>query len=135
MNYRGYISSRPFLGERVPQSVQNLVIRDYCKRNKLNYLLSSVEYIPEGKYLILNGILKDLHNIDGIVAYSLLQLPKDTLQRKKIYEIIINNKKSIHFALEQIFIKTFWDICRVENIWMVRLTIDSCPKCTIPHYT
>ncbi len=135
MSYRGYISSRPFLGERVPQSVQNLVIRDYCKKNKLNYLLSSVEYIQEEKYLIFNGILKDLHGIDGIVAYSLLQLPKNTLQRKKMYEIIINNKKSIHFALEQIFIKNFWDISRVENIWMVRLTIDSCPKCIIPYNT
>ena len=30
--YRGYIGSRPYFGERAPQHVQNLVIRDYCQR-------------------------------------------------------------------------------------------------------
>ena len=32
-NIRGYIFSRPFMGERVPQSVQSLLIRDYCNKN------------------------------------------------------------------------------------------------------
>ena len=42
--HRGYIFSRPFHGNRVPQHVQNMVIRDYCQRNGLNYLLSATEY-------------------------------------------------------------------------------------------
>ena len=29
---RGYIASRPVAGARVPQHVQNLVIRDYARR-------------------------------------------------------------------------------------------------------
>ena len=37
---RGYIFCRAFMGERVPQHVQNIVIRDYCKRNNLLYLLN-----------------------------------------------------------------------------------------------
>ena len=37
--YRGYIFSRPFMGERVPQHVQNIVIRDYCNKKNFNYLL------------------------------------------------------------------------------------------------
>ena len=32
---RGYIFSRSFMGERVPQHVQNIVIRDYCEKNNL----------------------------------------------------------------------------------------------------
>ena len=32
------------MGERVPQSIQNLVLRDYCKRNGFIYELSTVEY-------------------------------------------------------------------------------------------
>ena len=32
---RGYIFSRAFMGERVPQSIQNLVIREFCKKKKL----------------------------------------------------------------------------------------------------
>ena len=29
---RGYIFSRPFMGERAPQHVQNIIIRDFCKK-------------------------------------------------------------------------------------------------------
>ena len=32
------------MGERVPTHVQNLVIRQFCKEQKLEYLLSGVEY-------------------------------------------------------------------------------------------
>ena len=32
MILKGYIFSRPFFGERVPQNVQNIVLRDYCKK-------------------------------------------------------------------------------------------------------
>ena len=32
---RGYIFSRPFLDERVPQNVQNLVIREFCKNEDI----------------------------------------------------------------------------------------------------
>ena len=31
---RGYIFSREFMGERIPQSVQNLLVRDFCKNNQ-----------------------------------------------------------------------------------------------------
>ena len=32
---KGYIFSRSFMGERAPQHVQNIVIRDFCKKNSL----------------------------------------------------------------------------------------------------
>ena len=44
---RGYIFSRQFMGERVPQHVQNIVIRNYCEKNRYFFLLSSVEYKME----------------------------------------------------------------------------------------
>ena len=34
---RGYIFSRPFMEERVPQHVQNIVIRDYCSKKDIQY--------------------------------------------------------------------------------------------------
>ena len=48
---RGYIFSRPFYGERVPQNIQNLVIRNYCEKNSFIYLLSIVEYCIEETFL------------------------------------------------------------------------------------
>ena len=46
--YRGYVTSRPFMGERAPQHIQNIVIRDYCKKNNLLFLLSATEYVMDG---------------------------------------------------------------------------------------
>ena len=40
---RGYVFSRSFLGERVPQHVQNIIIRDYCERKNLHFLISASE--------------------------------------------------------------------------------------------
>ena len=34
LNVRGYIFSRSFFGERVPQHIQNIVIRDFCKKTR-----------------------------------------------------------------------------------------------------
>ena len=66
---RGYIFSRTFMGERAPQHVQNIVIRDYCKKNKLSYLLSLTEYAMENCHLMLEQALNELKALDGIIAY------------------------------------------------------------------
>ena len=50
--HRGYIGARPLNGSRTPQHVQNIVIRDYAKRKNLQYLLSAVEHIMPGSYMI-----------------------------------------------------------------------------------
>ena len=71
---RGYIFSRPFMGERVPQHVQNLVIRDYCKKQELKYLLSATEYAMEGSHLILASIKisSDLHSLHNLLNTLLI---------------------------------------------------------------
>src|SRR5882757_7640146 len=58
--YRGYVFSRSVDNHRVPQHIQNLVIRDYAARRKLHYLLSATEYAMPGCYLILEQVLADL---------------------------------------------------------------------------
>ena len=46
---RGYIFSRSFMGERVPQHIQNIVISDFCKKNDLNFKRQDEGY-QEGTY-------------------------------------------------------------------------------------
>ena len=82
-NYRGYIFSRPFYGERVPQHIQNQIIRDYCEKKKINYFLSSVEYALDESNLMLKKVLNELDEVDGIVMYSLFQLPQIVLTERK----------------------------------------------------
>ncbi len=123
---RGYIFSRPFMGERVPQHVQNLVIRDYCGRNDLHFLLSSAEYVMPDTYLILEQVLCELTDIDGIIAYSLFQLPENTVKRNHIYQQIVGMKKSIYFAVDGLRSSTIQDCERIETLWRVRQTLPHC---------
>ena len=83
---RGYNFSRPFLGERVPQHIQNIVIKEYCNKEKLNYLLSVTEYSMKNSSYILNQVINELKYLDGIVAYSVFQMPyEDSKKRKNIF--------------------------------------------------
>jgi sporadic carbohydrate cluster protein (TIGR04323 family) len=125
---RGYNFSRSFLGERVPQHIQNIVIKDFCKKKKLNYLLSVTEYSMKESNHMLKEIIREIKNIDGIVAYSIFQMPKDDTERKKIFFQIVKLKKIIFFANESLKISNKKDIERIEQIWQVRKNLDYCVK-------
>ena len=123
MKLRGYIFSRSFLGERVPQHVQNIVIRDYCNKNKYKYLLSATEYAMPGSNLILKQTISEFDNIDGVVAYSMFQLPENRSNRRSIVKTFLDSKKEIHFACENMVIKNSEDFEKVEDIWQIKSII------------
>ncbi len=122
-NVRGYLFSRPFMGERVPQHVQNLVIRDYCGRNKLHFLLSATEYAMDGCHLILKQVLDELPDIAGIAFYSLFQLSEDAAERKAVYARALSLGKTLHFAVEGLKAGNQADCDRIETLWRVRQTV------------
>ena len=114
------------MGERVPQHIQNLVIRDYCERHHLHFLLSATEYAMQGCHLILWQVLSELSEIDGLIAYSLYQLPEDGTQRQQIYDQILRNQKSMHFAVEGLSARTKEECQKIEMLWRIRLTLPDC---------
>ena len=124
--FRGYIFSRPFMGERAPQHVQNIVIRDYCSKKGIHYLLSATEYAMENSALILKQLINDLPSIDGIVAYSLFQMPEDNSERQSIFSKIISLNKEIHFAVEGLSLYDNDSLNRIEDIWQVKKTMPDC---------
>jgi len=126
--FRGYIFSRPFLGERVPQHVQNLVIRDYCKKQGLQYLLSATEYAMPNSHLILQQVLDELSELDGIIFYSLFLLPEDTTERDRVIQIILKKEKTIYFAVEGLSISNIPEYERIETIWQVKKVLPNCLK-------
>ena len=123
---RGYIFSRSFLGERVPQHVQNLVIRDYCNKQGLQYLLSATEYAMANSHLILQEVLEELSKLDGIVFYSLFLLPGNKEERDRVINIILKKEKTIYFAVEGLRINNKIEHERIENIWQVKKTLPNC---------
>ena len=126
MKVRGYIFSRPFLGERVPQSVQNLVIRDYCIKNSLFLLLSATEYAMEGSDLMLFKVNNELKKIDGIVAYSLFQLPEDNYRREIFFKSVLEKNKKLFFALESMSLESPDDIENINILWNIKKTLPYC---------
>jgi sporadic carbohydrate cluster protein (TIGR04323 family) len=114
------------MGERVPQHVQNLVIRDYCNRNDLQYLLSATEYAMTESHLIHEQVLNELSRLDGIVVYSIFQLPENEQERNKIYRQVLDQKKTYHFAVESMHFNDEYSCDRIETIWKIKETLPCC---------
>ena len=122
---KGYIFSRDFMGERVPQSVQNLVLRNYCINNNIEFELSSTEYSMENSYYVLNKLTEE-KKYKNIVFYSLFQLPADNEKRLKIIKKLIKKRKKLFFAIEDIKVKKNSDIKKIENIWYIKKISKKC---------
>ena len=123
---RGYIFSRPFEGERAPQHIQNLIIRNYCLNNNLEYLLSVSEYKFKDSYLMLNQVMGELNEIDGIIAYSIFQMPGNVLNRLKVMKEILKKHKYFYFALEDFKVSNESDLKKFEEIWNVKQVLPNC---------
>ena len=126
--YQGYVTSRSFQGHRVPQHVQNLVIRDYCQGRGMTYLLSGTEYAIPGSSLMLQQLLDELEQLDGIILYSLFQLPENKSSRQNIYQQVLAHKKSLHFAVETLVLQAEQDCQRIEDIWGVHQIMKNLPN-------
>ena len=117
--HRGYIASRPVRGERTPQQVQNLVIRDYAARNGLTFKLSATEYAMPGCTMMLNAVMDELPSLDGVIMFSMFMLPDDEARRRRLYARFLEQGKDLHAALENVRIACDADIQRFEDILRV----------------
>lgn len=118
--HRGYIGSRPYMGERAPQHVQNLVVRDYCQRNGYSYLLSATEYAMPGCYVMLEELLREVHRLEGVVLYSIFMLPRRRERRLGVYRRVLAAGATLHGALENLAVGAEADIAAIEDIWRIQ---------------
>lgn len=123
---RGYIFSRSFMGERVPQHIQNIVISDFCKKNDLNLLLSATEYCMDKSISIFKSILEELSKVSGIVLYSIFQLPENDFLRNKFLRKAVSSGKIIYFACEKEYIINNQDIIKIDFMWKIKKEIKKC---------
>ena len=92
----------------------------------LQYLLSATEYAMENSAIMLRQLVNELPFIDGIVAYSIFQMPEDDIERKSIFNSVLSCKKEIHFAVEGFSLFDNETCKQIENIWQVKKTISNC---------
>ncbi len=113
---RGYVFSRSIDDHRVPQHIQNLVIRDYAARHRLHYLLSATEYAMPGCYLVLEQVLADLPALDGVILYSMFMLPAAASERAEVYRRVLAAGGSLHAAVEGFVLASEADAGRWETV-------------------
>ena len=117
--YMGYIYSREIDGNIIPQKVQNLVIRDYAQRFKMNLMLSSTEYKIKNSFLIFDSLIaKKTNRYKGIIIYSLFML-KNYSKLNKILEKIKKNNIRLFCALEEIEITNKSDLNSLKKIFFI----------------
>lgn len=114
MNLKGYVSVRV----PVPVSVQNMVVRDYCRRNNHDYSLSDVEFVT-GFHMLQGAVCYDA--FDGICAYSMHIFPEDPAERDLILLASDEGSLEIHFALENYVYPR--DAEMLDTVWRLKSLI------------
>lgn len=125
--YRGYIGSRPVRGVPFPQRVQNLVVRDYAQRRGLTYLLSLVEHAMPGSYMVLENLLEELPQLDGVILFSAFMLPPDAAARRAVYDRVLAARATLHAALENRFVADRQGCAELEDTILVAQALAATP--------
>lgn len=125
MRARGYITSGPFRGRRIPQNVQNIVIASYIRSIGFDFVLSRAEYYisDEQSRLQLHAMLSDTCEV--FVFFSIWQLPVDRNARIRFFKQALFLSKSIHFASERVVISDTSDIASLELIMSLDASISN----------
>jgi len=128
VGYRGYVTCRPFGGLHIPVPVQALVLRDYCARNGFLYKLHANENIFPNSYMVLEGMINELDQYEGLLATSMFMMPKRPERRRALYKAILAKGASLHFVLEDVVIRTAADMEPIEEILTIHNLLPSAPK-------
>ncbi len=126
--YRGYVTSREFGGARIPVPVQSLVLRDYCVRKGYVYKLHLNENMFPHSYLVLEGIVRDLSEFEGVLMCSMYMLPQRASRRAAIYEAIFGQGATLHLVLEDIVLRSMADTAAVEDVLSAAVRLPLCPE-------
>ena len=125
--YRGYVTSREFGGLRIPVPVQSLVLRDYCARKKLIYKLHLNENMFPHSYMVLEGLVRDLGAVEGVLMCSMYMLPQRAERRARIYAKILEQGADLHFVMEDVVVRRMEDTAAVEEVLSAVGWLAHCP--------
>lgn len=123
--YRGYICARMGMGRSAPQHIQQLVMRDYCQKKNITFLLSATEYCMPGCTMVLDAVLDELDQLEGIVMYSLALMPESKQKRGELYRRVIEKGCTLHMAVEGHIIRNWDDAHKLEDIFVVKDVLQS----------
>ena len=131
VGYRGYVTSRPFGGLYVPVPMQSLTMRDYCARHKLRYKLHVNENMFPHSYMVLESLVGNLNDLQGILMCSIFMLPERPERRSRIYRNVFEQGAEIRFVQEELIVAKPADVEPIEEILSIYNTLPMSPQ-TLP---
>ena len=114
--FAGYINLKNLNGVLYPSSIQNIMMKDHIQ-NVLKgiFYLSPTELLQAKFPITLKTLIGKETKVDGIVMLSSFYLPENYFVRKKIYKDITKMKKSVHFILDELVLRSNKDIEKIEE--------------------
>ena len=79
-------------------------------------MLSSAEYSIIDSYIVLKDLVSESKIIDGIVFYSMHQLPSDQSYRNELLKEIILNQCVVYFCVEDKVVEKEEDLKYIDTI-------------------
>jgi sporadic carbohydrate cluster protein (TIGR04323 family) len=110
------VTARVFGGYHIPVPIQSLVLRDYCQRKGMLYVLPVNENIFPSSYLVLEGLVRDLSAYEGVVMCSMYMLPLRRERRRRICRSVLDQGGTLHFVIEGQAVRTDEDLARLEEL-------------------
>lgn len=117
---RTYVSPRPFGPWRLPVPMQNILLRDYCEKNRKIIKLPANELNIEDNHMVLNMTLEGLEEGEGIAMCSLEMLPSNRLERDNLLLSGLNKGSEWHFIFENIVISIPEDIRKLNELYQIK---------------
>lgn len=117
--FLGYNFCSRVSGELIPQRLQNLCIRDYAQSKGITVSFCVAEYWDASRSLMLMAQLELKEKISGFVFFSVGCIPPNPEIRKVFFRKCKEMGLSVHFALENLEIKSEADLSKVEDLYKI----------------
>lgn len=123
MNYiRGYCTHQKFGSFKIPVPLQNVIIRDFAKKNNFGFKLSTNEFYFDNCYMQLLRLIEICisEKIYGLVMLSYLMLPKDLQELNKILKKLLKNNIKVYFIIENLQIENKFQLKDFFNTFILK---------------
>lgn len=114
--YFTYIQNKKFGDYYLPTRFQYVILRDYYKKIKTEFILPQGEPVFSKTNIRLRTLIKNLKSNNGLIFLSIYQMPENNKIRNSLIYELSKKKIETHFIFEGLVIKKNKDFDKIKNI-------------------
>ena len=112
-----YIQNKKFGNYYLPARFQYVILRDYYKNIKKDFILPQGEPVFSKTAIRLRTVIANLKINDGLILLSIFMLPENDSIRRDVLKELLKKKIETHFIFENIIAKKLNDYKKINNIY------------------